>query len=361
MSIGRVLVTGGAGFIGCALSQKLAAQAEKWLVMDSMHPQVHTSDERPIALHSSAQLLKADVTKAEDWDQVLTGFRPDVVVHLAAETGTAQSLNEASRHSLVNVVGTTEMTDAFGRHGFFPNHIVITSSRAVYGEGNWKKSTGEVFQPGMRSHQMLESGRWDFPQSEALPSSSESTIPAPTSVYGATKLAQEHLLTAWGGSHEVAVSILRLQNVYGAGQSLSNPYTGIVSLFSQLAMQGKPIPLYEDGNIVRDFVYIDDVISALAEVISSGPDNARPVLDIGTGKGSTISELAIEISNYHQAPAPYVTGQYRDGDVRFAACDLSFTLDALNWKPQISLPLGIARLQEWIAAELRKSPGGFVE
>lgn len=361
MSIGKVLVTGGAGFIGCALSQQLAEHAESWLVMDSMHPQVHASATRPKALHSSAQWVKADVTKATDWDQVLSSFQPDVVVHLAAETGTAQSLTEATRHSLVNVVGTTEMTDAFGRHGFFPNHVVLTSSRAVYGEGNWQKDTGEVIQPGMRSHQMLESGVWDFPHSVALPSSSVTTEPAPTSVYGATKLAQEHLLTAWGGSREVAVSILRLQNVYGVGQSLSNPYTGIVSLFSQLAMQSKAIPLYEDGNIVRDFVYIDDVISALVEVITSGPDSSRPVLDIGTGISSTISDLAKEISSYHKAPAPFVSGQYRDGDVRYAACNISTTLETINWRPMVSLQQGVAQLQEWIASELGNSSGGSVE
>jgi dTDP-L-rhamnose 4-epimerase len=361
VSLGKVLVTGGAGFIGCALSQELASHAESWVVMDSMHPQVHTSSERPQSLHPAAHWIKADVTKAEDWNRVLSEYQPEVVIHLAAETGTAQSLNEATRHSLVNVVGTTEMTDAFGRNDSFPDHVILTSSRAVYGEGNWQKATGEVVQPGMRSHQMLESGVWDFPNSEAIPSSASTTVPAPTSVYGATKLAQEHLLTAWGGSRGVAISILRLQNVYGAGQSLSNPYTGIVSLFSQVAMKGEPIPLYEDGKIVRDFVYIDDVISALVEVISAGPNNSYPVLDIGTGIGATIYDLAREISNYHSSPEPFVTGQFRDGDVRFAACDISVSLDAIDWQPQVSLKQGVAKLQEWIATELGNSSGEPIE
>jgi dTDP-L-rhamnose 4-epimerase len=140
--VGTVLVTGGAGFIGCALSQKLADSAERWVVLDSLHPQVHAQQGAPPDLHESAELVVGDVTVPEVWDDLLTTVRPDIVIHLAAETGTAQSLDEASRHSRVNVVGTTEMTDAFGRSGRLPSHVVLSSSRAVYGEGNWQRASG---------------------------------------------------------------------------------------------------------------------------------------------------------------------------------------------------------------------------
>jgi dTDP-L-rhamnose 4-epimerase len=352
VNIGTVLVTGGAGFIGCALSQKLAAQADRWVVLDVMHPQVHAQPGRPADLHEAAELVVGDVTDPAVWDDVLATVRPDVVIHLAAETGTAQSLDEASRHARVNVVGTTEMTDAFGRSGQLPSHVLLSSSRAVYGEGNWQRESGEIFQPGQRSHAQFEAGQWDFEGASSLPSSAQTTVPAPTSVYGATKLAQENILKAWGGSRDVPVSILRLQNVYGPGQSLINSYTGIVSLFSQWAREGKAIPLYEDGRIVRDFVFIEDVADAFVAAILAGPDANRRTLDVGTGVASTIEDMAVAIANYYSAPAPVVNGKYRDGDVRSASCSIDQTLADLDWSPKWSLEAGVAALQERINREL---------
>lgn len=352
MNLGTVLVTGGAGFIGSALAQKLADRAERWVVLDSLHPQVHQDSKPPADLPEEVELVVGDVTDSAAWDSLLANVQPDVVVHLAAETGTAQSLDEASRHSRANVVGTTEMMDAFGRSGHLPSHVLLSSSRAVYGEGSWRRENGEVYQPGQRSHEQFEAGQWDFPESTPLPSSAQNTIPAPTSVYGATKLAQENILRAWGGSRGVPVTVLRLQNVYGPGQSLINSYTGIVSLFSQWAREGKTIPLYEDGDIVRDFVFIDDVADAFVAAITAGPDPVRPTLDIGTGVVSTIEDMAVAIADFYSAPAPVVNGKYRDGDVRFAACDITTALAQLDWRPQWSLEAGVAALQDWIAGEL---------
>ena len=178
------------------------------------------------------------------------------------------------------------------------------------------------------------------------------TTPAPTSVYGATKLAQENILSAWGGSRGVPVSVLRLQNVYGPGQSLINSYTGIVSLFSRWAREGRTIPLYEDGRIVRDFVFIDDVAEAFVATVEAGPDSGRPVLDIGSGVASTIHDMATTIAAYHGAPDPVVDGRYRDGDVRHAACSVEAAEGALGWRPEWSLERGIAALQEWIGSTL---------
>lgn len=352
MRLRNVLVTGGAGFIGCALADRLSEAADRWVVLDSLHPQVHADSRRPAALPDSAELIVGDVCDPSVWDRTLADFKPDVVVHLAAETGTAQSLDESSRHSRVNVVGTTELMDGLGRSGHLPEHIVLSSSRAVYGEGNWRNSSGRVFQPGQRSHQQLAEGQWDFAAATAIPSSSAATVPSPTSVYGATKLAQEHILSAWGGSRGVGVSILRLQNVYGPGQSLINSYTGIVSLFSQWAREGKVIPLYEDGNIVRDFVFIDDVADAISAVVSAGPRTGRPVLDVGSGVASTIRELAQVIADFYGAPTPVVNGKFRDGDVRSASCEIDATKGELGWAPQWSLDRGVAALQQRIAEEL---------
>lgn len=349
-ALGTVLVTGGAGFIGCALSNQLAALADRWVVLDSLHPQVHATPDRPADLHEAAELVVGDVASPADWDRVLSGFAPDLIVHLAAETGTAQSLHEATRHAQVNVVGTTALTDALGRAGHVPDHVVLSSSRAVYGEGAWQRSDGSRFQPGQRSHDQFEAGQWDFADARPVPSSFAETVPAPTSIYGATKLAQEHILSAWSASVGVPLTVLRLQNVYGPGQSLINSYTGIVSLFSQLARAGESIPLYEDGLITRDFVFIEDVADAFAAAIAARPAS-RNSFDVGSGAETTIAELADEIAAYHSAPAPHITGKYRDGDVRYAACSLDATLAGLDWTPRWDLRAGVGALQEWIATQ----------
>jgi dTDP-L-rhamnose 4-epimerase len=350
-SVGTVLVTGGAGFIGCALSQNLAASATHWVVLDNLHPQIHPSSERPKDLHPAAELIVGDVTDPKAWDHVLGEFEPDIVVHLAAETGTAQSLHEATRHAEVNVVGTTTMLDAFSRIGHTPNHFVHSSSRAVYGEGEWKRRDGSLFQPGQRSHSQFERQQWDFDDAAPVSSEAHRTWPAPTSVYGATKLAQEHILSAWGSSHDTRLTILRFQNVYGPGQSLINSYTGIVSLFSQMARRGESIPVYEDGRITRDFVYIEDIADALRAVIVDPPADSLSRFDVGSGVGTTILDLAQLIADYHHAPDPHITGAYRDGDVRHAECDVSRMVNAFDWRPRWNTERGLASLQEWIASQ----------
>ena len=350
--LGTVLVTGGAGFIGTTVSQLLADKAERWVAVDNLHPQVHAERLRPEALTSAAELVVADVAESATWDALLADIRPDTVIHLAAETGTGQSLHEATRHAKVNVVGTTEMLDAFGRVGHVPAHFVFSGSRAVYGEGEWERADGQVFRPGQRSHAQLAAGQWDFPDARSLPSSAARTWPAPTSVYGATKLAQEQILAAWAGAHESKLTVLRFQNVYGPGQSLTNPYTGIVSLFSQMARRGESIPVYEDGLITRDFVYIDDVANAVAQVTTSPLAAEASLFDIGSGVATTILELATFLADFHGAPAPQVNGKYRDGDVRHASCTIDDTLAQLEWKPEWSVQRGITALQEWIEQTL---------
>ncbi|QJU54421.1 SDR family NAD(P)-dependent oxidoreductase [Herbiconiux sp. KACC 21604] len=347
----RVIVTGGAGFIGCALAERLAGKAEKWVVVDSLHPQVHQVQERPAALVEAAELIVGDVTDPAVWETVLAEIEPTVVIHLAAETGTAQSLNEATRHAHVNVVGTTVMLDALSARGIVPERFLLSSSRAVYGEGAWEKSSGEVYYPGQRSHAQFEAAQWDFPDAKPLASRAAVTVPAPTSVYGSTKLAQEHVLSAWVNARDTTLTTLRLQNVYGPGQSLSNPYTGIVSLFSQLAQRGESIPIYEDGLITRDFVYIDDVADAFVAALALPAEEASIVGDVGSGVGTTIMQLAEAIAAYHQAPAPHITGKYRDGDVRHAECTIDDTLRMLDWEPRWPVDRGVAGLQSWIAEQ----------
>ncbi|GAA2726094.1 NAD-dependent epimerase/dehydratase family protein [Cellulomonas aerilata] len=344
------LVTGGAGFIGCALSSALADTFDRVVAVDNMHPQIHSSADRPAALDERVELVVADVTSAADWDRVLADVRPTTIVHLAAETGTGQSLTQASRHALVNVVGTTEMLDALVRHEALPDRIVLTSSRAVYGEGAWVDAGGATVYPGQRTREQLDRGEWDFPGLTATPFRSNAVEPRPTSVYGSTKLAQEHVLVAWCLAMKVTPVLFRLQNVYGPGQSLINPYTGIVPFFARLAKEGKSIPVYEDGDIVRDFVFIDDVARAIVAGTLATTPSATPY-DVGSGEATTIARLAEIVAGLYGAPAPHVTGQFRDGDVRHASCVIDETTAALGWTPEVMVEEGVARLCAWIDAE----------
>ena len=348
----RILVTGGAGFIGCALSHLLAPRVAAYLALDNLHPQVHPRSVRPARLHPAAELLIGDVTDPRALERALA-TPPDVVIHLAAETGTGQSLTEASRHGSVNVVGTTQLTDALGRQKITPKLVVLSSSRAVYGEGAWRRADGSLHYPGLRTREQLEAGRWDF-EGSWQPASATLTHPAPTSVYGATKLAQEHILRAWCASMKVPLSVFRFQNVYGPGQSLTNSYTGIVALFCRMALRGEAIPLYEDGRITRDFVFIDDVVSAVAAAV----EQRRPGLhtwDVGSGAITTVEGLAREIAVLYGAPAPAICGRFRDGDVRHAGCEIAATQAELGWSPSFNLGRGLQSLRAWIDRELQAS------
>lgn len=359
-----VLITGGAGFIGSTLARRLVDEGVRVSVVDNLHPQVHAPQEWPADLPASVDRFRRDITVAADWDEVLAAVRPDVVVHLAAETGTGQSLTEASRHGRVNVVGTTEMLDAFTRHGHVPTGIVLTSSRAVYGEGRW--AAGDVpFHARVRDVARLEGAAgdprlWD-PEPEPgvvvpnglvhpLPHHAATTDPRPTNVYAATKLAQEHVLAAWTSAMGTSLAVLRLQNVYGPGQSLTNPYTGIVSLFGRLATEGERAEVYEDGHILRDFVFVDDVVAALSSAVgATAAGRSIPTLDIGSGEPVTLLELARTVARLAGSPEPTVCGKYRPGDVRAAHACVDDAAAMLGYRAKTDVTSGVRQLLAWIA------------
>lgn len=348
------LVTGGGGFIGCSLAAELLrAGAHRIVAIDNLHPQIHPPTVAP-PLPPQVELRVMDICDPAAWDRVLKDIRPQAIVHLAAETGTGQSLDLPVRHTQTNVVGTAEMLEAFGRAQLTPSHILLSSSRAVYGEGVWlDPADGTPFSPGLRTREQLERGKFKIiapsgRTAEPLVHLQTQIQPSPVSIYGATKLAQEHLLTTWCNARGVPLSILRLQNVYGAGQSPRNPYTGIVGLFHRTAAEKLRIQVYEDGQIGRDFIYIDDVARAMTAALQQPPRTSR-TLDVGSGSAMTILEAARAIAAIYDAPEPEVTGAFRYGDVRWAVCDPTDLIGDLGAAAQIGFTEGNLRLSNWLA------------
>jgi len=342
------IVTGGAGFIGCAVAQGLLNRFGRVIAIDNLHPQVHDQHVRPASLARAVEWVDGDICEPVVWDEVLTTVRPRAVIHLAAETGTGQSLTAATRHAECNVLGTATMLDALAWHDAIPDRIVLSSSRAVYGEGAWTGIHGTIY-PGQRTRAQLAAAVWGFPDLRCVPSSALTTCPAPVSIYGATKLAQEHMIGVWASAFGASAVTLRLQNVYGPGQAMRNAYTGIVVLFCQLAAAGRSIPLYEDGAMLRDFVLIDDVASAFMAALDQ-PAPPHPV-DVGTGQSVTVAAMAGQIAGLYDAPTPHVTGTYRFGDVRHAASSITATRSLLRWSPKFILAEGLPRLAAWVDAQ----------
>lgn len=277
-------------------------------VVDNFHLRVHGGCGVPTDLSPDTFLHPGDITSAEGWRANLRVVRPDTVAHLAAETGTRQFLREAGRHAEVNVVGTATMVDAPAESRHAPSYIVLASSRAVYGAGAWRSSIGAVLLQGPRSHSALATSQWGHLNDhgislEPIASVAGQMEPRLSSIYAATKLSQEHILSAWRLGQDCALSVLRFQNVYGHGQSVTNSYMGFLSFFVRTALTEGAIDVFEDGATVRDFVYLDDIVSGATACIARVPGESR-LIDPDSGPARTIHEAARIIANLAAAPEP---------------------------------------------------------
>lgn len=359
MSVKRVLITGGAGFIGSALALRLSSDGYEVRILDSLSEQIHGVDPKQtsasfVRAASCAEIRRGSVTCREDLNSALIGV--DAVVHLAAETGTGQSMYEVQRYADVNVGGTALLLDLLGRERRQVTRLVVASSRAVYGEGKYAAADGAVFFPRQRDESLLRAHRFDpvDPRNgktalHPVPTDEDSRL-TPLSVYGVTKLAQENLvLTAAAGLGLDAVA-LRYQNVYGPGQALRNPYTGILSIFSNLLRRGEEINVFEDGLESRDFVYIDDVVEATVASLTSERAVGQPI-NVGSGASTTVLDVIASLSAALGTTSTYsITGNFRVGDIRHNVADLARARDGLGFNPTMIFSEGIAKFAEWVLA-----------
>jgi dTDP-L-rhamnose 4-epimerase len=353
----RVLITGGAGFIGSRLALRLRADGYEVTVLDNLAPQVHTQQPEGSSLYRAiagqVRFVRGDVT---DRGQLQAALREqDAVVHLAAETGTGQSMYEIERYCRVNVGGTAQLLELLANSEHQVRRLLVASSRAIYGEGKYLSADGRVVYPPPRVAEDMSRG--DFAVKEpgsgqelAVTATDEESRLHPASVYGVTKLTQEQLvLTACPGIG-VAPVALRYQNVYGPGQSLSNPYTGILSIFSNLIMSRKALNVFEDGLESRDFVYVDDAVQATVLALEHEAAVGE-AFNVGSGRPVSVHSVAQTLVRLLGIAVPIgISGNFRIGDVRHNYACLKKITDRLGFVPQYDFEHGAARFCEWASA-----------
>lgn len=353
----NVLITGGAGFIGSRLALRLVSEGHSVSVLDNFLPQVHgdapESTETYRLLGENTRLVQGDVTDRAALEALVPGH--DAIVHLAAETGTGQSMYQIERYNSVNIGGTALLLDILANQDHSVKRVVVASSRSIYGEGRYRAPDGTYVYPEHRAEADMQAG--DFAvkhpgvagELELVATDEHSKI-HPSSVYGITKQVQEQLVMTVCPSIGIEGVALRYQNVFGPGQSLSNPYTGILSIFSNLIMQGKGINIFEDGSESRDFVFVEDVVAATALALTH-PAAANEVFNVGTGVPVSVMDVAQTLVRLFNADVPIkITGNFRLGDIRHNYADMTKISHALGFECQYDFERGIAELVDWAKA-----------
>jgi dTDP-L-rhamnose 4-epimerase len=352
----RILITGGAGFIGTHLAKKLIKEGYEITIFDSFNPQIH-GNKQTIAdeLQKKVKLVVGDVRNKSVFYSALSG--QDVVVHLAAETVTGQSMYEVERYEDVNIKGTSVLIDYLvNNKASQVKKVVIASSRAIYGEGKYHcQKCGTVY-PSMRLRKDMQAGHFEpfcpicGSVSESLLTDEDSAI-HPSSFYGLTKQVQEQMVLMFAKTLGISAFALRYQNVYGPGQSLENPYTGILAIFSNQARANQPIYIFEDGNESRDFIYIDDVVEATYRCIHPDAVGVES-LNIGSGQKTTVSEVVREIVEFFDSTSPVsINGAFREGDIRHNAADLTKVKQVIEFEPQWKFREGVREFLFWAVSQ----------
>lgn len=351
----RILITGGAGFIGSNLALKLIKSGYIITVLDNLSPQIHSEHSSLYkSIKGKVNFIQGDVRSKDDWEKALQN--QDAVIHLAAETGTGQSMYEIEKYIDVNIRGTALLLEYLTNNKHNIKKVIIASSRAIYGEGKYVCAEHGFVYPEARVVNDLAKKDFDVKcpiclNRVELLSTDENSKIHPTSIYGITKQNQEQMVMLTCKAVGVQAVAFRYQNVYGPGQSLSNPYTGILSIFSTSIKNKNNINIFEDGLESRDFVYIDDVVDATILGLEKEEAN-NEVFNVGTGIGINVLEVATSlIKNYNSDVEIKISGNYRIGDIRHNIADLSKIKKHLMFEPKILFSDGIKKFTTWVNSQ----------
>jgi dTDP-L-rhamnose 4-epimerase len=344
---GRILITGGGGFIGSHLANTLVEAGYRVRVLDVLHAQVHGSEAAfPDYLHDDVERHSGDVRDRDTVRKALAGVTH--VYHFAAAVGVGQSMYEIERYIDVNNRGTAVLLEALAQQ---PVHrLVVASSMSVYGEGCYRCGTN-ICEPPPRTYEQLSSGRWELElegrQLDPI-ATPETKQTMPTSVYALSKYDQEQLCLMFGAAYRIPTVALRFFNVYGPYQSLSNPYTGVLAIFASRCLNGNPPLIFEDGEQRRDFLSVRDIAAACTLALTT--DAVGQVFNVGSGESRTVREVAdsmIEALGAHVEPV--ITGKYRVGDIRHCFADISKAREHLGYVPSVRFQDGLIELAEWLS------------
>lgn len=348
----NVLITGGAGFIGSRLARKLHDQGASVTIIDNLSEQIHGRDARfPADLEAVARCIAGDVRDKAALRDAIRG--QEVIVHLAAETGTGQSMYAIEHYAGVNLQGTAVLLDLLvNERPAALRKLVVASSRAIYGEGQYRCADHASVYPVARSAEAMSAGRFDpvcpiCSGPVTVEATSEATPYGPSSFYGLTKQVQEQMVLMFASTLGVDGFAMRYQNVYGPGQSLSNPYTGILAVFSNLVRQGKGLNIFEDGEESRDFVFVDDVVDATVACIRPNVHGVM-ALNVGAGQRTSVLEVARAVIDHYGNEVPItISGNYRVGDIRHNMADISRVQALTGYAPRWQFVDGLKAFLNW--------------
>lgn len=347
-----VLITGGAGFIGRQVCRELLARGNSVRVLDALIPQVHDDGARPSDLPADVELVHADVRDGDAIARALRGI--DSVIHLAAEVGVGQSMYEVERYTSTNDVGTAVLFERLIDHPV--RRVVTASSMSIYGEGLYRDAEGELVEDAARSTLRDGQANWEPLDRQGRPLTPVATPewkrPALSSIYALNKFVQERTTHIMGAPYGIESVCLRLFNVYGPGQALSNPYTGVLAIFASRLMNGQPPLIFEDGEQRRDFVHVNDVARAFADALIL-PEAAGGTFNIGSGRDRSVREVAQELAramNRNSIEAEIV-GKSRTGDIRHCFCDPALARDTLGFEAREDFATRLQELAEWVSTQ----------
>lgn len=350
----KVLITGGAGFIGSHLADLLIEMGYDVRALDILDPQVHGPDAaRPDYLNPSVELFVGDVRDHSDVRRAMEGC--GMVVHFAAAVGVGQSMYRMEHYTSVNALGASVVLEEAARNKDTIRRMLVASSMSIYGEGLYECGECGSFAPRLRPPEQLAEHRWEVVcpvcGGQAAPVPVPESKPLyPSSIYAINKRSHEEMFLVAGHAYGIPTAALRFFNVYGTRQALSNPYTGVGAIFASRLLNGNPPVIFEDGLQSRDFIHVRDLCRACLMALED-PSADYQVLNVGTGKPTTILEVAEAIAGELGMPADgfIVKNRFRAGDIRHCFADASRIRGLLGFRPEIDFREGVRDLCEWVA------------